>query len=356
MDVREEQGGGAQAEAVARPAPLRGRLSGTGSWPVEHPLEAARTVLDELGTAPGLPFVVEQPGRGPGAEPVGRTASVLVDLPVDLQPSGWRFVDHAGRDAERARSLRRSDLDALAEAADGYAGELKVQLAGPWTLAASVRLLRGERASTDPGARRDVVDSLAEGLGEHLAEVRRAVPGAELALQVDEPSLPAVLDGTLRRASGFGRVEPVPADEVEVGLRTVVEAGRRAGARHVLVRCGEAGAPLDLLGRTGADGVGVDLAGLDDAAWEALAPLLEDGRTLWAGLRPDGPDGALRRPADLVEDVRRPWARLGLPPAALAGVALTPAGGLAGATPARARAVLRRLREAADALLDVSAG
>ena len=40
----------------------------------------------------------------------------------------------------------------LAEAYDGYPGALQVQVGGPWTLAASVELTRGERALVDPGA------------------------------------------------------------------------------------------------------------------------------------------------------------------------------------------------------------
>ncbi|MEJ5866405.1 methionine synthase, partial [Pseudokineococcus sp. 5B2Z-1] len=313
-------------------AALRGRLSGTGSWPEQDPLEAARTVVGELGPAPGLPHVVEMPGRGPGAEMVGRTAALLVGLPVDLQPSGWRFVDRPGRDLERARSLRRSDLDALAEAADGWRGELKAQVAGPWTLAASVRLGRGERSTSDAGARRDVVASLAEGVREHLAEVSRAVPGAELVLQLDEPSLPAVLDGRLRRSSGFGHLEPVPAEEVEVGLRAVVDAARGAGARHVVVHSCADDAPVPVLRASGADGLSLDLARLGAAAWESVAVAVEEGRRLWAGLDLVGPS-PLPGVDALVAAVREPWRRVGLPLAGLADVVLTPACGLAGADP-----------------------
>ncbi|WP_298992760.1 methionine synthase [uncultured Pseudokineococcus sp.] len=336
-------------------AGLRGRLSGTGSWPEQDPLEAARTVVGELGPAPGLPHVVEMPGRGPGAEMVGRTAALLVGLPVDLQPSGWRFVDRPGRDLERARSLRRSDLDALAEAADGWRGELKAQLAGPWTLAASVRLGRGERSTSDAGARRDVVASLAEGVREHLAEVSRAVPGAELVLQLDEPSLPAVLDGRLRRSSGFGHLEPVPPEEVEVGLRAVVDAARGAGARHVVVHSCADDVPVPVLRASGADGLSLDLARLGAAAWESVAVAVEDGRRLWAGLDVAGPS-PLPGVDALVAAVRDPWRRVGLPLAGLADVVLTPACGLAGADPARARAVLRRLREVSGALAEAAEG
>jgi len=331
-------------------AALTGRASGIGSWPEQDPLEAARTVLGELGAAPGLPHVVEMPGRGPGAEAVGRAAAMLVELPVDLQPSGWRFVDHPGRDLERARSYRRADLDALAEAADGFTGELKAQVAGPWTVGASVRLGRGERSTTDPGARRDVVASLAEGVREHLAEVARAVPGARLVLQLDEPSLAAVLDGRLRRSSGFGHLEPVPADEVEAGLRAVVEAARGAGAVHVVVHSCADDVPFPVLRRSGADGVAVDLSRLRAAGWESVAVGVEEGQRLWAGLDVSDPRGSAASVERLVEAVREPWRRVGLPLAGLADVVVTPACGLAGSSPAAARAALHRLREVPDAL------
>ena len=74
------------------------------------PGEAVATVLGEL---PQLPHLPELPGRGPGADLVGRTAALLVDLHVDLQPSGWRLVDRPGMDERRARAYLGEDLDEL---------------------------------------------------------------------------------------------------------------------------------------------------------------------------------------------------------------------------------------------------
>ena len=139
---------------------------------------------------------------------IGRAASLLVELPVDLQPSGWRFTDRRGCDARRAASLWTEDLDELAAAYDGYAGPLKVQVAGPWTLAASIELRPGERAVTDEGAAREIVESLAEGLRRHVSDVRRLVPGADVILQVDEPSLTAVPRAPCRRPPASGRCVP----------------------------------------------------------------------------------------------------------------------------------------------------
>jgi len=328
--------------------------TGIGSWPGTAPLEAARTVLGELGAPSGLPHLVELPDRGPGAEMVGRAAAMLVELPVDLQPSGWRFVDHPGRDLERAVSMRSADLDALAEAADGYAGPLKVQVCGPWTLGAEVHLGRGERSVVDPGARRDVVESLAEGVARHVRDVRRLVPGAEVVLQLDEPSLTSVLRGGLRTQTGFGRLPAVEAPEVEQGLRTVLEAGRAAGAVRTAVHVCAGEVPYAALLAAGADALSVDLSLQSTTAWESIAVAVESGVRLWAGAVPSS--GALPSAAEVAEAIRLPWQQVGLPLADLAFVVVTPACGLAGVGHQTARATLARVVEASRALADTAAG
>ena len=84
--------------------------------PHADPREAAAVVAGEL---PDLPHLAELPGRGPGADMVGRAAALLVDLHVDVQPSGWRLVDRPGRDERRARSYLSHDLDELEAACAG---------------------------------------------------------------------------------------------------------------------------------------------------------------------------------------------------------------------------------------------
>ena len=326
--------------------------TGVGSWPGEHPLEAARTVLGELG-AGQLPHLVELPARGPGADLTGRAAALLVDLPVDVQPAGWRLVDRPGRDLARARTLMRADLDALAEAADGYTGRLKVQVAGPWTLASALWLPRGERAVVDAGARRDVVASLAEGVAGHVRDVRRQVPGADVVVQLDEPGLPGVLAGRLPTASGFGKLPAVDAAEVRESLRLVLEAATAAGAGTTAVHCCAAEPPLALLREAGAGALSVDVAQLAPQAWESVAVAVESGVALWAGVVPTR--GPVPEVGAVLDVVRRPWARIGLPESALADVVLSPACGLAGASPAHARAVLARVVEAAGALTEAAA-
>ena len=121
-----------------------GCATGIGSMPGTDPAEAMRMVLGEL---PDLPHLAELPARGPGAGLTGRTAALLIDLPVETTPTGWRFTARPGRDLRRARGLLSSDLDALEETAGGYQGPLKVQVCGPWTHGGH------DRADPQPGPR-----------------------------------------------------------------------------------------------------------------------------------------------------------------------------------------------------------
>lgn len=323
-----------------------GAATGVGSWPGTDPVDAVRVVFGEL---PDLPHLPELPGRGPGADMIGRSALFLADLPVQIEPSGWRFTARSGADARRARDFLARDLDALQEQGLGWSGPVKVQCAGPITLAASIELASGHRAISDPGAVRDLAESLREGLGRHLAEVAGRLPGATaVVLQLDEPSLPAAVAGQIPTPSGYGTVRSVAANVAE-DLIELVLAAAEAGAR--VVHCCAADAPIAGLVRAGADAVSVDLDQLHRRGLDALGEALDGGTSLWLGAitaeRP-GPDPA----ATVAERVGRLWNQLGFAPELLAGsVVLTPSCGLAGASPEQARAVLAALRSAGQDLI-----
>ncbi|TDD45297.1 methionine synthase [Nonomuraea terrae] len=313
--------------------------TGVGSHPGEDHLEAIRVVFGEV---PGLPYLPELPARGVGADMVGRTAGLLVDLAVEVQPSGWRLTDRPGRDHHRAVDHLRRDLDGLEEIAHDYAGPIKLQVCGPWTLAASLELRHGDKALSDAGAVRDLTASLAQGLADHCAEVRRRVPGVtEVVVQLDEPRLPGVLAGTVPTASGFGRLAAVEEWRVEEALRLFEKP---------MVHCCAPSVPFDLLRRAGVRGVSVDASLLRRRADDALGELFEAGMVLFLGVVPGrdtrlGDAGAVARPAVEL------WRRLGFAPDRLAEqVVLTPACGLAGASPAYAKAALTACRKAARVL------
>jgi hypothetical protein len=161
---------------------VRASATALGPWPGTDPAEANRIIRGELGD-PHLPFLPELPDRGVGSDAVGRTGALLVDLALDVQPHGWRLVDRPGKDASRATSALSTDINILADIAgaeDVSAKELKIQLLGPMSLAANLHLHSGERALLDYGARRDIAESLAAGVGEHLRRIAVAVPGRPL--------------------------------------------------------------------------------------------------------------------------------------------------------------------------------
>jgi methionine synthase II (cobalamin-independent) len=314
-----------------------GAATGIGSWPGEDPAEALRVVLGEL---PDLPCLPELPARGPGADMIGRTAALLVDLAVGLQPSGWRFADRPGRDTARARGHLAQDLDTLEEQAADVDGPFKVQVVGPWTLASAIETRNGERALADAGAVRDLTASLAEGVAAHVADVRRRLPRAGILLQLDEPSLPRVLDGTVPTASGFSRVRTVEAPAAEDALRRVIGATDA----FPIVHCCAPRTPYGLLRAAGAKAISVDASSIRDE--DAIGEAVEAGTGFLMGVIP-GTDARLPDPRRSVAPVQELWRRLGFAPRDLArAVVVTPACGLAGATPAYARAALRHCREA----------
>ncbi|WP_405422816.1 methionine synthase [Streptomyces erythrochromogenes] len=319
--------------------------TGVGSLPGGDAREAAKTAT---GSFEDFPYLPELPARGPGADMIGRSIGLLVDMYGHVEPSGWRISDRPGRDTRRARSWLGEDLDALEEFTQGYTGRLKVQAVGPWTLAAALELHGGEAMLQDAGACRDLAGSLAEGLREHLADVRKRIPGADVVLQLDEPSLTAVLLGRVRSASGYRTYRAVDRQVVEGTLREVfaVHDG------EVIVHSCAPEVPFGLLRRAGATGVSFDFSLLTEREDDALGEAVEGGTKLFAGVVP-GTDGPLSDPGGSVMGVRKLWRRLGLAPGALAeSVVVTPACGLAGASPAYARAVQAHCVRAARSLAD----
>jgi Cobalamin-independent synthase, Catalytic domain len=325
-----------------------GFATGVGSMPGTDARESTRIVVDRLEHLPHLP---ELPARGPGADMIGRSLGLLVEMWAHVEPSGWRFSDRPGRDSRRAASWLGEDLDALEEFTQGYAGPLKIQAVGPWTLAAGVELRSGEAALRDPGACRDLAASLTEGLLLHTADVRRRVPGADLVVQLDEPSLGAVLTGRVPTASGYRTHRAVERETVEGTLREIAGALGAAGAPVAVHSCAP-GVPIGLLRRAGAAAVSLDFSLLTERDDDEIGEAVEAGMRLFAGVVP-AVDAAMSDPGGSVEGVRKLWRRLGLDPAVLGrAVAITPSCGLAGASPAHAKAALAHASRAAKALID----
>lgn len=349
-----------------------------GPWPGTDPVEAAKVSLG-LFTAPHLPSLVELPARGIGSDAIGRTAGMLVELPVDVQPYGWRFVDRPGNDHRRAVSALSTDINVLADVAgaEGLApAALKLHITGPLTLAAAIHLHYGERALRDYGARRDIAQSLAAGLATHVAKVQAAVPGAALTLQIDEPEAARALAGTIPTVSGYRTLRSVSASELRQTWADFVAAARSAGFAHVAINLAaplmleQVSGPesdreeraveltawrkaLELALESGIDAVALPLNNLDNGHWEQLAGAVESGVGVWAGTVPVRTGQLPPSYSALVERIMRPWQGLGLPVSMLDRLRITPETGLAAVSPQEARAILARTLEVAAALTDL---
>jgi methionine synthase II (cobalamin-independent) len=315
--------------------------------PGTDPAEAMRVIAGEL---PAFPHLPELPDRGPGADLTGRTAALLIDIPAEVSPRGWRLADRAGRDLARARTMLSSDLDVLGEVLQGFRGAVKIQLCGPWTLAATLELPNTmNMALADPGAVADLTTSLAEGAAAHVAEVTKRVPAARLVVQFDEPALPAVTAGLVPTASGLSRLAPIEADTVRDRLNQVLAA---AGA-YTVVHCCAAAVPFGIIQAAGADGLAFDLSQLRRGEEDGVAEAAEAGMGVLTGALSATADeeGGARETA---KRVIRLWRRLGLPLATCPEQAvITPACGLAGASPGQARAALTRCQGAAGMLAEL---
>ncbi len=327
--------------------------TGVGSMPGTDSREAASIITGELDEFIHVP---ELPMRGPGAELIGRTAALLAevapDLAVDTVPTGWRVIDAPGRTMRRATSWLNEDLDHLEELAHGYAGVLKAQLAGPWTLAASIEARNGERLVADAGACRELAQALAEAARTHVAELRRRFPQTmRISLQFDEPMLNQVLDGTIASASGLSRYRAVEESDVIHGLAHVLDSFD-TDVQTGVHSC--ANAPrIDVLRRAGAKFVSLDLRAVGQSCDVWLGEALESGVQLFAGTVPS--TAARISDADAGRPVAALGERLGLTELVRHTSVITPTCGLAGAQPNWPKTAYRVCKQAARGLVDQEA-
>lgn len=323
--------------------------------PGTDPAEAAATVVGEL---PDLPHLPELPRRGLGADIIGRTAGLLVDLAIEVVPAGYRVTARPGIDHRRTVELMYRDLDAFQDALDRAGtrpAAVKVQAAGPWTLTAGVELPRMHRVLTDHGALREFTESLGEGLARHVDEVAKRT-GVPVVVQLDEPSLPTVLAGALRSPSGLSMVPAVAEAEARDTLGRVIEAARAATGQPVIVHCCATRPPVALLRDAGADAIALD-ATLLDGAPAALADEIGEawdaGTIFLLGTVPNVDPPASLTLAEAAAPTLRLVDRLGFPRSLLAERALpTTSCGLAGATDAWAKRALALVRDLGKAFVE----
>lgn len=327
---------------------LAGLATGIGSLPGDDPRAAAALVVESL---PDLPHVPELPERGPWAQLAGRATAVLVDLPAQWEGNAWRVAMRSGRDVRRARALLGEDLDAVEDRFQGYQGPAKLQMCGPLTLAAVVELRGGTAMISDPSAVADLAASLAEGLSEHLRDLRRRVPGAEWLVQLDEPALSSVTEGSIPRASGWGSIAALESAQAGRLLHGVTSRFIDDGVPVVLHSCASQPDWAALMpgGRAELRAISVDLEVIDvEASAPAIEAWLDAGGALWFGIDLSGGVEAEGPALDKVEAAR---SVLGIAAEDVAAtITLTPSCGLSGsadvarASYAGVQRLMRRLR------------
>jgi methionine synthase II (cobalamin-independent) len=244
-------------------------------------------------------------------------------------------------------------MDALEEAWEvaGLRGGdrvVKVQAPGPITLAAELELANGHRAITDSGALRDLAASLAEGVAAHRAALARRLE-TPVVVQFDEPSLPKALGGRLTGVTALSPVAPLDEAVADALLDTCVAT---VGGEVSLHSCAPE-LPWNMLRDSSIGAVSVDASTLTAADLDSIAAFVESGRTVMLGVV--AASAPPRRPS--AEDVAAALVavtdRLGFARSALRDrIGVTPACGLAGATPEWARLAIELARKAAEAFAE----
>ncbi len=330
-------------------------VTGVGSMPGTDSAEAARIVAGEFD----VPHLVELPARGPGADMIGRTLALVSaatgEFAAETTTDGWRLAGvraggDLGRQMRRGSAWLGEDADRLEDALQGFAGTLKVQVVGPWSLAAGVETVRGTRLLADAGACADLAAALCDAVAGHVADLARRVPAARVVVQFDEPTLPAVRAGHLRTASGRGAVRAPQDPELVGALAAVAGAARGAGAVFAIAHCCARQVPFDLFARAGIEAVSIDSLLLGSRADEDLGAWWDRGGVVVLGEAPAVDTAGLGAEA-VARTVEARWRRIGF---GMADVGqrtwLSPTCGMAGASPAWARSTGGVLRATARLL------
>ena len=208
----------------------------------------------------------DRPRRGPARRPARRPPARWLAV---RRPARARRLAH--RVAAGARTSTSWPRRSTATTATS-----RSRCTGPWTLAAGDRAQPRREGAGRPG-RRCATSSgrWPRGCASTSPRCSASSPARRLVLQLDEPSLPAVLAGRLPTASGYGHLRAVDPQTAMNGLRDVLAAAPEGTA--TVVHCCDPGIPLPLLRATGVGAVALDVTALTPARWESIAATVEDG-------------------------------------------------------------------------------
>ena len=316
---------------------------GLGELPGASIIAAADIVAGETGDLRQLPIL-----PACGVDVVGLTTGILPGINVDAGPRSWVLSTRPQLRTRRIWDRVEADLDQCEQAWGTRIDAVKIQVAGPWTLSASIELSNGHRALTDTGALRDLTESLIAGIQEYSADVRARFD-TEVYVQLDEPLLAQVRDGSLPGTSQFDEIPSI--NDVDLGER-LAGVTERAEVRYL----NQTGYP-PLWKVAQVAGVETCQVTLDTVRgseqYDGMGHALAAGMRVGLGMTRAGDD---RDPRHLAVNVAHMWDELGLDRTLLThAVDVHPRGGLADCTLLDAAAALRTARTVAD-MLDKDAG
>ncbi len=164
-----------------------------------------------------------------------------------------------------------------------------------------------------------------------MADVAKRVPGAKLVVQIDEPSLTAVVNGEVPTASGLSRVAAPDKAVISDRLQAVLAAA----GRYTVVHCCAGSPAFQIIMAARPDAVSFDLSRVRREDGDVIAEIADAGQGIFAGaVRTILPRNTRDDPpAQTARNILRFWRALGMNPAdAARQVVVTPACGLAGAS------------------------
>lgn len=173
---------------------------------------ACDIVGSESAAACTIPLL---PERGAHAELVARTAVLLPEVYCEVGARSWVLTDRPQLTTRRAVDTWRWDLDACEQ--QWGQRDVIVSVMGPWSLATALELPNGHRAVTDAGARRDLNQALEAGVAEAVAGLSARFGGA-VQVVLEEPWVPALLQGSVPGTSDFDELAAVPQYEISKAL------------------------------------------------------------------------------------------------------------------------------------------
>lgn len=190
---------------------------GLGELPGKSAAEAADIIQGETGDLLHIP---QLPARGLGADLIGRTVGLLDMINVDRGARSWVMSARPSRLTHLTGDFLDMDLDACEETWGTGVDKLKIQVAGPWTLGARIELANGHRVLSDRGAMCDLTQALIAGIDAHARKVAGRFR-AEVQVQIDEPELKSLIDGSLPGTSTFDIIPAVNVADASERLQQV---------------------------------------------------------------------------------------------------------------------------------------